>query len=167
MTEKIVPTVPETAWIADTARVRGDVTLGEHVSVWFSAVIRGDEAPVQVGDRTNIQDGAILHVSIGFPCVVGNDVTIGHSAIVHGCTVEDGVLIGMGSIVLDGARVGKGAIVGAGAVVPPGMQVPPETLVLGIPAKVIGPLDEQKKQAGQHAVNNYLKRKEAYREGKY
>ena len=165
ITERLLPTIPESAWVADTATVRGDVTLGEDVSVWFGAVIRGDEAPVTVGDRTNIQDGAVLHVSGGFPCIVGNEVTIGHRAIVHGCTVEDGALIGMGSIVLDGAVVGACAIVGAGAVVPPGMEIPPGTLALGMPAKVVGPLPDKHRAAGPLAVDHYVERKEQYRRG--
>ena len=159
------PTIPPTAWIADTATVRGDVTLGEDVSVWFSAVLRGDEAPVTIGDRSNIQDGAVLHVSAGFPCVVGRDVTIGHGAVVHGCTVEDGALIGIRATVLDGAVIGKGAVVGAGAVIPPGMHVPPGMLALGVPAKIVGPLNEVQRWAGPRAVTNYLARKEAYRRG--
>ena len=108
MTKYIAPIIPDTAWIADTATVRGDVTLGEDVSVWFGAVLRGDEAPITVGDRTNVQDGAVLHVSAGFPCIVGADVTIGHGAVVHGCTVEDGALIGIRAVVLDGAVIGAG-----------------------------------------------------------
>ena len=144
MIMKIVPTIPETAWIADTATVRGDVTLGEDVSVWFGAVLRGDEAPIRVGDESNVQDGAVLHVSANFPCKVGKRVTIGHRAIVHGCTIEDNVLIGMGAIVLDGAHIGHGAVIGAGALVAPGMNVPPNTLVLGVPAKVRGELDAAK-----------------------
>ena len=167
MTRAIEPTIPPSAWIADTATVRGNVTLGEEVSVWFSAVIRGDEAPATVGDRTNVQDGAILHVSRGFPCIVGSDVTIGHGAIIHGCTVEDGALIAMHATVLDGAHIGAGAMVGAGAVVPPGMQVPPGTLALGVPAKVIGPLDEAKRAYLKLAAANYVARKEEYRNGKY
>ena len=163
--ECVKPTIPETAWVADTARVRGRVTLGEHVSVWFGAVIRAEDEAVTVGNNTNVQDGAVLHVSQGFPCVVGANVTIGHQAIVHGCTVEDGVLIGMGAIVLDGAVIGQGAIVGAGTVVPPGMVVPPQTLVLGVPAKIIGPLDEAKQQLAQRGVDNYVHHKEAYRQG--
>lgn len=159
------PTVATTAWIAGTATVRGDVTLGEDVSVWFSAVIRGDEAPVTVGDRSNIQDGAIVHVSAAFPCVIGREVTIGHGAIVHGCTVEDGALIGMGAIVLDGARVGAGAMVGAGAVVAPGTDIPPGMLALGVPARVVGPVTPAQQALGTHAVNNYIGRKEHYRSG--
>jgi carbonic anhydrase/acetyltransferase-like protein (isoleucine patch superfamily) len=167
MTRAIEPIISPSAWIADTATVRGNVTLGEEVSVWFSAVIRGDEAPVTVGDRTNVQDGAILHVSCGFPCVVGSDVTIGHGAIVHGCTVEDGALIAMHATVLDGATIGAGAMVGAGAVVPPGMQVPPGTLALGVPAKIVGPLDEAKRAYLKLAAASYVARKEEYRNGKY
>lgn len=160
------PSLPPSVWIADTATVRGDVTLGEDVSVWFGAVLRGDEAPITVGDRTNIQDGAVLHVSAGFPCVVGCEVTIGHGAVVHGCTVEDGALIGIRATVLDGAVIGEGAVVGAGAVVPPGMHLPPGMLALGVPAKVVGPLTDAQRSAGPRAVGNYMIRKEAYREGK-
>lgn len=167
MKEPIRPTISPSAWIAETATIRGDVTLGEDVSVWFTAVLRGDEAPITVGDRTNIQDGAVLHVSAGFPCVIGREVTIGHGAVVHGCTVEDGALIGIRATVLDGAVIGQGAVVGAGAVVPPGMHVPPEMLAIGVPAKVVGPLTDAQRSAGPRAVGNYMARKEAYREGKY
>ncbi|NKQ36104.1 MAG: gamma carbonic anhydrase family protein [Chloroflexi bacterium] len=164
---QITPVIPKTAWVADTAVIRGNVTLGEDVSIWFGAALRGDEAPIRVGAQSNVQDGAVLHVSNGFPCVVGRRVTIGHRAIVHGCTVEDGALIGMGAIVLDGARVGAGAVVAAGAVVSPGMDIPPGTLVLGVPARVFGPLNEKQKQMGETAVANYLANKEAYRQGKF
>lgn len=167
MEEKILPDIHPTAWVADTARVRGHVTLGEHVSVWFGAVIRGDEEPVTIGARSNVQDGAILHVSSGFPCLVGSEVTIGHGAIVHGCTVEDGALIAMHATVLDGARIGRGAMVGAGAVVPPGMEVPPGTLAIGVPARVFGPLSAAQREAGAVAVSHYIERKEEYRRGKY
>lgn len=163
----IEPTIPASAWIAPTATVRGKVTLGDHVSVWFSAVIRGDEDEVRVGDGSNIQDGAVLHVSSGFPCIIGTEVTVGHGAIVHGCTVEDGALIGMRATVLDGAVIGVGAMVGAGAVVPPGMMVPPHTLVLGIPAKIVGELNDRQRAMTILAAQHYLERKEEYRHGKY
>lgn len=159
--------IPSTAWVADTATVRGRVTLGEHVSIWFGAVLRGDDEPITIGENSNVQDGAVLHVSAGYPCVVGRNVTIGHRAIVHGCTVEDGVLIGMGATVLDGACIGAGAVVAAGAVVSPGMQVPPGKLVLGVPARIFGPLSARQKELGPRAVQNYLERKEAYRAGLY
>ncbi len=161
------PTIPETCWIADTATVRGKVTLGENVSVWFGAVIRGDEDLVAIGTGSNVQDGAVLHVTAGFPCHVGSNVTIGHRAIVHGCTIKDGALIGMGAIVLDGATIGMGAMVGAGAVVPPGMVVPAGTLALGVPAKVVGVLNERQQQMAQIAAAHYVERKEEYRNGKY
>ena len=167
MISEIQPTISKTAWIADTATVRGWVTLGEHVSVWFSAVIRAEEEPVIVGDRTNVQDGAVLHVSKDFPCIVGKDVTIGHLAIVHGCTVEDGALIGMHATVLDGARIGAGAVVGAGALVPPGMEVPPGTLALGVPAKVVGALKESQQGLGRSGAEHYVQRKEDFRRGKF
>jgi carbonic anhydrase/acetyltransferase-like protein (isoleucine patch superfamily) len=167
MTQRKWPTISPSAWIADNATVRGDVTLGEDVSVWFAAVLRGDEAPITVGDRSNIQDGAVLHVSAGFPCAVGEEVTIGHGAVVHGCTIEDGALIGIRATVLDGAVIGAGAMVGAGAVVPPGMHVPPGMLALGVPARVIGPLTDAQRAAGRRAVGNYMARKEAYRNGEY
>lgn len=164
---KIEPTIPATAWIAPTATVRGKVTLGEHVSVWYGAVIRGDEAEVRVGNGSNIQDTAVLHVSSGFPCIVGDNVTVGHGAIVHGCTVEDGALIGMRATVLDGAVIGAGAMVGAGPVVPPGMVVPPHTLVMGIPAKVMGELNERQRAMTLLAPAHYVERKEEYRDGTY
>jgi carbonic anhydrase/acetyltransferase-like protein (isoleucine patch superfamily) len=167
MAQQNRPIIPASAWIADTATVRGNVTLGEHVSVWFGAVIRGDDAAVVVGDRTNIQDGAVLHVTAGRPCIVGRDVTIGHGAVVHACTVEDGAMIAIRATVLDGACIGAGAMVGAGAVVPPGQVVPPGHLALGVPAKIIGPLDEAKQQAIITATTNYLTRKEEYRRGDY
>jgi gamma-carbonic anhydrase len=167
MSELRQPVIPPSVWIADTATVRGDVTLGEDVSIWFSTVMRGDEAAIVIGDRTNIQDGAVLHVSAGFPCIIGAEVTIGHGAVVHGCNIEDGALIGIRATVLDGAVIGAGAMVGAGTVVPPGMHVPPGMLALGVPAKVIGPLSDTQARAGRRAVGNYLARKEAYREGKY
>ena len=167
MRAEIQPTIPESAWIADTATVRGWVTLGEHVGVWFSAVIRGEEEPVIIGDRSNVQDGAVLHVSEGYPCLIGNDVTIGHLAVVHGCTVEDGALIGMHATVLDGARIGEGAVVGAGALVPPGMHVPAGTLALGVPAKVIGPLKASQQGLGRSGAAHYMHLKNEFRQGKF
>jgi carbonic anhydrase/acetyltransferase-like protein (isoleucine patch superfamily) len=163
----MTPTIPPTAWIADTATVRGRVILGEHVSIWFSAVLRGDDEPITIGDNSNVQDGAVLHVSEGFPCVMGKNVTIGHRAIVHGCTVEEGALIGMGAVVLDGATIGAGAMVAAGAVISPGMNVPPGMLAVGVPARIFGPLNARQREMGPHAVRNYIERKEDFRSGRY
>lgn len=128
--------IATTAFIHECATVLGDVTLGERVSVWPSAVVRGDNDRVVIGDDSNVQDGAILHVDDGIPCLVGARVTIGHRAIVHGATVEDDCLIGMGAIVLNGAVIGRGSIVAAGALVPEGMVVPPGSLVVGVPGRV-------------------------------
>ena len=131
-----VPTVDASAWVADTARVVGRVELGERVSVWYSAVLRGDGDAVRVGARTNLQDGCVLHADPGFPLTVGAGVSVGHAAVLHGCTVEDDVLVGMGAIVMNGARIGTGSMIGAGALVSPGTVVPPGSLVIGTPGKV-------------------------------
>ena len=131
-----VPTVDASAWVADTARVVGQVELGERVSVWYSAVLRGDGDAVRVGARTNLQDGCVLHADPGFPLTVGAGVSVGHAAVLHGCTVEDDVLVGMGAIVMNGARIGTGSMIGAGALVSPGTVVPPGSLVIGTPGKV-------------------------------
>lgn len=123
----------------------GDVTLGAHTSVWPSAVIRADTDRIEVGDESNVQDGAVLHCDHGLPCIIGKRVTIGHSAVVHGATVEDGALIGIGAIVLNGARIGAGALVGAGSVVSEGMEIPPHTLVLGVPGRPRGELTDDQR----------------------
>lgn len=129
--------IAASAWIAPSAVVVGDVTLGEDASIWFGCVIRGDLAPVRIGAQSNVQDGCILHVGATHPCTLGDRVSLGHGAIVHGATVEDDCLIGMRATVLNGAVIGRGSVVGAGAVVPENMIIPPNSLVLGIPGKVV------------------------------
>jgi len=131
------PKVSEKAFIAPTAVIVGDVTIEEGVSVWDCAVLRGDVDSITVGKNTNIQDCAVIHVSEGVPTVIGENVTIGHGAIVHAATVRDNVIIGMNAVVLDGAEIGEGSIIGAGAVVTPGTKIPPNSLAVGIPAKVV------------------------------
>ena len=132
------PQLARGVWIADTARVIGDVMLGEDVSVWYGCVLRGDTHRIRVGARTNIQDQSVLHVTEGdHPCLVGEEVSVGHRAVVHGCEVGDGALIGIGAVVLDGARVGRDAAVGAGAVVAPGAEIPDRMLALGVPARIV------------------------------
>lgn len=125
------------AWIAPSADLIGDVRLGSQASIWFGAVIRADNTPIIVGDRSNIQEGAMLHSDPGQPLTVGADVTVGHHAILHGCTVEDGALIGMGAIILNGARIGAGSLVGAGALVTEGKSFPPGSLIMGSPARAV------------------------------
>ena len=126
----------ENVFIHSRAYVAGNVTLGDNANVWCGACIRGDLAPVKIGGNTNVQDNATVHVGYNVPCEIGFNVTVGHNAVVHGCTVEDGVLIGMGSTVLNGAVIGKGSVVAAGALVLGGTVAPPNSLVAGVPAKV-------------------------------
>ena len=130
-------------YIHESAVLTGDVTLGDGASVWCCAVLRGDFAPVIVGSGTNIQDNVTVHVGKGVPARLGNGVTVGHNAVIHGCTVEDNVLIGMGAIVMDGAVIGKDSIVGAGSLVPQGRQIPAGSLALGSPCRVVRRLDER------------------------
>ena len=141
------PKLGRGVYIAKTAVVIGDVTLGAHSSVWYGAVVRGDINRIVVGHHTNIQDNAVVHLADEYPCIIGNWVTVGHSAIVHACTVGDEVLVGMGAVILDGAVVGKQSIIGAKALVTQGMKIPPGSLVLGAPAKVVRKLT-QKERAG-------------------
>src|SRR5437762_6225763 len=132
-----VPRVHPTVYIDESAQVIGDVEIGEESSVWMSAVIRGDVHSIRIGRRTNVQDGTVVHVMRDtHPTIIGDAVTIGHAAIVHGCTIEDCCLIGMGAILLNGVRVGSGSIVAAGSLLPEGTRVPPRSLVMGTPGKV-------------------------------
>jgi carbonic anhydrase/acetyltransferase-like protein (isoleucine patch superfamily) len=155
--------VHPSAWIAPGAVVVGDVTIGEESSVWFTAVIRGDTDPITVGRRTNVQDGAILHADPGFPCRVGDGVTIGHGAIVHGCQIGDNVLIGMRAVVMNGARIGENSIVGVGAVVLEGMEVPAGSLVVGLPARVRKELSAEEIERIRHAASHYVENARRYR----
>jgi carbonic anhydrase/acetyltransferase-like protein (isoleucine patch superfamily) len=155
--------VHASVYIAPHAVVLGDVTLAADVSVWFHAVIRGDTAPIRIGAGTNIQDGAILHADPGFPCTLGERVTVGHGAIVHGATIENDVLVGMRAVVMNGAHVGAGSIVGVGAVVPEGMQIPPGSVVMGIPATVKRAVGEKDRERIAHAAAHYVAAGRAYR----
>jgi carbonic anhydrase/acetyltransferase-like protein (isoleucine patch superfamily) len=130
-------------WIAPNAVLVGDVVLNEDCGVWFGATLRGDNEQIFVGARSNIQEGSTLHTDMGFPLRIGEDCTIGHNAILHGCTIGDGVLIGMGAIVLNGAKIGAGSLVGAGALVTEGKVFPEGSMIFGNPAKVVRALDEE------------------------
>ena len=155
------------AWIADTARVVGDVTLGRDVNLWYGVVVRGDVAPISVGDRTNIQDGSILHCDTDAPLIVGADVSVGHAAVVHCATVGDGTLIGIGARVLAGAKIGRGCLIAAGAVVPPRLVVPDGMCVMGLPGRIVRPVSDAERAyiaaipdhyvglARKHAENAY------------
>ena len=139
------PTLGKGVYIARTAVVMGDVTLGDHSSVWYNAVLRGDINRIVVGHHSNIQDNSVLHLADDYPCILGNYVTVGHSAVVHACTVGDEVLIGMGAVVLDGAVIGEQSLIGAKALVKQGMEVPPGSLVLGAPAKIVKTLTPEER----------------------
>jgi carbonic anhydrase/acetyltransferase-like protein (isoleucine patch superfamily) len=155
--ENATPRVAPDAWIAPGAVVVGNVELGAGASVWYGCVLRGDVNAIRVGARSNVQDGAVLHVTRDrFETVVGDEVTIGHRAVVHGCRVGDGALIGIGAIVLDGAEVGEGALVGAGAVVTPGEIVPPRSLVLGTPARVVRMLEDDERERQRARALDYV-----------
>ena len=157
------PTVAESAFVHGAAIIIGDVTLGARVSVWPTAVLRGDTDAIVVGDDSNIQDGSIIHVDTGVPCTIGARVAIGHRAIVHGATVADDCLIGMGAILLNGVVVGTGTIVGSGAVCREGMVIPPNSLVVGVPAKVIRGTTPQERARIAHTVRAYLELQQVHR----
>jgi carbonic anhydrase/acetyltransferase-like protein (isoleucine patch superfamily) len=154
----IYPTVHQSAYVDQSAQVIGDVHIGAESSVWMNVVVRGDVHSIRIGARTNIQDGTIVHVMREtHPTVIGDDVTIGHGAVVHGCTIEDRCLIGMGAVVLNGCRVGTGSIVAAGSVLPEGMVVPPGSMVMGVPAKVRRPLTTEEDTSIKWYADNYVR----------
>ena len=161
----VSPIFNQTNFVAHSADVIGNVTLGIYTSIWFNATVRGDINTIRIGKETNVQDNAVIHVTGGTgPVVIGDRVTIGHGAIVHGCLVEDNVLIGMGAVILDNAVIGEGSIVGANALVTARTIVPPRSLVLGSPAKVVRKLsDDEVNSIGKYA-DNYLKNSAIYRE---
>ncbi len=143
-------------YLADTARVMGEVHLGEGVSVWYGAAIRGDVAQIRIGAGSNVQDCAVIHCDSGHPNIIGERVVIGHSAVVHGAEVGDGSLIGMGAIVLGGAKIGKGCLIAAGCVVPPNSVIPDGSMVVGIPGKVARPVSEKEKGYLAWLPNHYM-----------
>lgn len=151
------PALGKGVFVAETAAIIGDVVIGDQSSVWYSTVLRGDEMPIRIGARTNLQDGTVIHVTSGkFGTTIGDDCTIGHGAIVHACTIEDLCLIGMGAIILDGARVGRGSLVGAGALVTPGTDIPPGSLVLGSPARVKRPTNDREREQIEYGAAHYV-----------
>ena len=157
-----MPRIAPSAYVAESADVIGDVEIGENASIWFATVVRGDIEIIRIGSNSNIQDGSVVHTMIGSPVVVGDWVTVGHRAILHGCTVEDHCLIGMGAILLNDVRVGQGSIIAAGALVPEKTVIPPRSLFLGVPARFKRELKESDQEfIRMHAVH-YLEYKEVY-----
>ena len=145
------------AWIAGNATLTGRVTLGDGASVWFGCVLRGDLAPITIGDESNVQDLTVVHVDGGYPVVVGRRVTIGHRAVVHGCVIGDGAVIGMGAVLLSGSRIGAGALVGAGAVIKEGFDVPDGAIAAGVPAVVRGEVSPELRLRFDAGVESYLR----------
>ena len=152
------PRIAASAYIDPGAHVIGDVEIGERASIWPCVVLRGDIEPIRVGAETNIQDGAIVHTDKGFPAIIGDRVSVGHAAVLHGCTVEEDSLIGIGACVLTGAKIGRGAVVAAGSLVPEGMEVEPDMLVMGTPAKPRRPVTPEEKVRFQKGVGGYVER---------
>jgi carbonic anhydrase/acetyltransferase-like protein (isoleucine patch superfamily) len=158
-----IPTAGARAMIAPGAVLAGDVRLGPDVSIWYGAVLRGDLAPVTVGAGTNIQDGTVIHVADDTPCEIGEEVVVGHRAVVHACKVEPGCLIGMQATILDDAVIGQGSVVGAGSVVTQRTVIPPRSLVLGVPGRVVKKLGEDDEAFHRAAAGKYVRLKENYR----
>lgn len=158
------PKIHETAFIAENAVIIGNVEIGENASVWYNCVLRGDVNYIRIGAKTNIQDGTIIHVSRGedFPTIIEDEVTVGHSATIHGCYIEKGSLIGIGATILDGARIGRHSLIAAGSLVTPNINIPERSFVLGSPAKVKRELSDEEIENIQNFWRNYVKLSEIY-----
>jgi carbonic anhydrase/acetyltransferase-like protein (isoleucine patch superfamily) len=162
-----MPQIHPSAFLAPTAAVMGDVTLEAESSVWYQAVLRADLAPIVIGAQSNVQDGTIVHVDSGFPCLVGRRVGVGHRVILHACVVEDECLIGMGAVLLNRVRIGTGSVVAAGAVIPEGMIVPPHSLVMGVPGRIVRPVDEDLSKRIASTWAHYVEMARQHREARY
>ena len=157
------PQLAPTAWVAESAEVIGRVEMGEGASVWYGCVLRGDNEPITLGARCNVQDGSMMHTDPGFPLALGDDVTVGHQAMLHGCTVGAGSLIGMQAVVLNGARIGRNCLVAAGAVVPAGKVYEDGSLIVGAPAKAVRPVDEAQLEVMRMSAVAYVRKAERHR----
>ena len=162
--DKKLKTADDNYWIAPNASVIGEVNLERDASIWFNAILRADNEPITIGEGSNVQDGAIIHTDPGFACNIGKKVTVGHMAMLHGCSIGDGSLIGIGSVVLNGAKIGKNCIIGSKALVTEGMDVPDGSMVLGIPGKIKKTLTEEEQSVvplgADHYIDNYKKYKQ-------
>ncbi len=158
------PEIEEQVFIASGAKVIGNVTLKEGANVWFNSVLRGDLAPVEIGEKTNIQDGTVGHVDYEQPLIVGNYVTVGHGAILHGCTIKDGTLIGMGATIMNGAVIGEGSIVAAGTLIPENKEIPPGSVIMGVPGKVVRELSQKEQEEIKTWAEDYHHKAMKYQE---
>ncbi|MDP3250903.1 MAG: gamma carbonic anhydrase family protein [Hydrogenophaga sp.] len=159
------PQLADSAWVADSAKVMGNVVLAEDSSVWFGAVLRGDTETITVGKGSNIQDGSVLHADVGFPLTLGDNVTVGHQVMLHGCTIGDETLIGIGATVLNGAKIGKNCLVGARALVTEGKEFPDGSMIFGSPAKVVRSLTPEQIEGLRRSAQHYTENAERYRQG--
>ncbi len=159
------PKLGDGAWVADSAQVIGTVELGANASVWFGVVIRGDTESIRIGRNTNIQDGSVLHADFGVPLLIGDNVSVGHQVMLHGCTIGDGSLIGIQAVELNNARIGRNCIVGAGSVVTEGKEFPDNSLIFGSPAKLVRSIDEAGQQMLAHIAEHYVENAARYRSG--
>lgn len=160
--KQFIPQVDETAFVAEGARIIGNVKIGADTSIWYNAILRGDEDRIEIGNRVSIQENTTCHLYKGFPLIVEDDVTVGHNAIIHGCHIKKGALIGMGATVLDGAVIGENSIVGANALVPSGKIIPPNSLVLGSPAQVIREISDADRELLRMSVEVYVQNARDY-----
>ena len=162
----LTPVFPETGnyWVAPDAQVMGNIVLKENASVWFGAVLRGDNDPIVIGENSNVQDGAVLHTDIGCPLTLGANVTVGHQAMLHGCTVGDNSLIGIGATVLNGAKIGRNCLIGAHALVGEGKEIPDNSMVLGMPGKVVRELGEDNEKMMLLSANIYVENWKRFKE---
>ena len=160
-----IPRIADTAWVADSAQVIGRVELHEGASVWFGAVLRGDNEWITVGRGSNVQDGTMMHTDMGYPLTIGEHVTIGHQAMLHGCTIGDGSLIGIQAVVLNNAKIGRNCLVGAGALVTEGKEFPDGSLIMGAPAKVVGQLTPERFERIRQGALSYAQKADRFRRG--
>ena len=160
----VLPRLASSAYIDPTAQVIGDVVLGERTSVWCNATVRGDVSPIRIGEESNIQDNSVLHADDGFPLTIGKRVTVGHSVVLHGCTIGEGTLIGIGAIVLNGAKIGADCVIAAGALVPEGMEIPSGCLAMGVPAKVRREVSAEEKERFRLNADHYVELARRYLE---
>lgn len=167
MNKAVCPKMEQNVFIAPGALVIGDVTLGEESSVWYHSTLRGDDAPITVGRRTNIQDNTMLHVDKDIPLVIGEGCSIGHGAILHGCRIGDNTLVGMGAVILNRAKIGRNCIIGAGTLVTQGKEIPDNSLVLGSPGKVVRNLTQEEIEENQHNAQVYVRESREHNQGEY
>ena len=161
----VAPKLADSAWVADSAQIMGDVELAEDTSIWFGTIIRGDTDTIRIGRGSNIQDLSVLHADPGFPLTIGEEVTVGHMVMLHGCTIGRGALIGIGAIVLNGAKIGRNSIVGAGALVTEGKEFPAGSLIVGSPARVMRALDDNALAMLKLSAAHYVEKARAYAAG--